>query len=575
MTVRHEIPRPTRHADIGVLLVEDDPGDAYLVRYMLDEEEKTGFEVSHAERLGKAVELLHERAFGVVLLDLSLPDSRGLETLYRVREAAPEVAVVVLSGVDDEEMALRALQNGAQDYLVKGQGDGDLMSRAIRYAIERKRAEERVAYMSQYDHLTGLANRVLFGDRLRRALVRADRDGTLVTLLLVDLDRFKAVNDSFGHALGDALLKEAAERISSCCEKSDTVARMGADEFAVIVEGLSDAQDAVPLAEAIVGAFAETFCVNGHELPVTASVGIAVRPPSEGEDLLSHAIAAVNRTKQQGRDSYQFYTSEMNAQAFERMVFEASLRRAVDRGEFLIHYQPQVEVRTGRIVGAEALLRWRHPELGIIPPNRFIPMLEENGLIVRVGEWVLRAACSDAKAWREAGLPPLRVAVNLSARQFYQEDLTEKVVAILEETGHDALNLELELTESLIMEDTRKSVARLDELKKTSGIKLAIDDFGTGYSSLSYLKRFPLDILKIDQSFVRDIATDPADAAIVAAIINLAHNLDLRVIAEGVETEEQLDYLREKGCDEIQGYFSKPRDAREFAALLHDGHKLL
>jgi len=576
VTIRHESPPLSRTSSISILLVEDNPGDAHLVRFMLDEVERTSFEISHVERLGEALGRVHdESGFDVVLLDLSLPDAHGLETLFRVRAAAPELPVVVLSGLDDEEVALQALHNGAQDYLVKGRGDGDLVARAIRYAIERKRAEERLAYVSQYDNLTGLANRALFADRLKRALVRADLDGTLVTLLLVDLDHFKVVNDSFGHTSGDALLRVAAGRISGCLKKSDTVARMGADEFAVIVEGLSDAHDAAPLAERVVGAFSEPFSVDGNEVPVTASVGVAVRPPSEGEDLLSHAIAAVNRAKQTGRNSYQFYTPEMNAQAFERMVFEASLRRAVDRGEFLLHYQPQVEVRTGRVVGAEALLRWRHPELGIIPPGRFIPMLEENGLIVRVGEWVLRTACSDAKEWLDAGLPPLRVAVNLSARQFNQEDLTEKIVDVLRETGLDALNLELELTESLIMEDTRKSVAKLDELKKTSGIKLAIDDFGTGYSSLSYLKRFPLDILKIDQSFVRDIATDPADAAIVAAIINLAHNLDLRVIAEGVETKEQLAYLREKGCDEIQGFFSKPRGAEEFAALLRNGRKLI
>lgn len=576
MTIHRQSPTPSRLDEIGVLLVEDNAGDALLVRYMLEEVERTSFEVSHAERLEEAVKSLRERAFEVVLLDLSLPDSRGLETLFRVREAAPELPVVVLSGLDDEEVAVQALHSGAQDYLVKGQGDGDLVSRAIRYAIERKRAEERLAYMSQYDHLTGLANRALFQDRLQRASVRADRDGTLVTLLLVDLDRFKAINDSFGHGGGDALLKEAAERIRGRVRESDTVARMGADEFGIIVEGMPDAGDAAPLAEKVVDAFSEPFSLNGHEVFVSASVGISVRPPSEGEDLMRHATAAVNRAKQNLRGAYQFYTPELNAQAFERMAFETSLKRALEREEFVLHYQPQVELATGDVVGAEALIRWRHPDLGLVPPARFIPVLEETGLIVPVGEWVLRTACTDAKGWREAGIPSLRVAVNLSARQFGHEDLSGTVARTLQETGFNALNLELELTESILMEDTLKSVAALDELKGISGLKLAIDDFGTGYSSLSYLKRFPLDILKIDQSFVRDIATDPADAAIVAAIIGLAHNLRLRVIAEGVETEEQFSFLREKGCDEVQGYyFSRPRAVDEFAALLQSGRPLL
>jgi diguanylate cyclase (GGDEF)-like protein len=574
VTIHQERPPPSRQASVGVL-VEDNVGDAYLVKYMLDEEERTSFEVLHVERLEEALERLRERAFDVVFLDLSLPDSHGLETLFRVQEATPEVPVVVLSGLDDEGVALQALHNGAQDYLVKGRGDGELVARAIRYAMERKRAEERLAYMSQYDNLTGLANRALFQDRLERAIVRADRDGTLVTLLLVDLDRFKAVNDSFGQASGDALLKEAAGSILGLVSESDTVARMGGDEFGAVVEGLPDAQDVVPLAEGIIGAFSEPFSLNGHEVPVTASVGISVYPPSEGDGLLRDAAAAVNRAKQIGRNSYQFYAPEMNVQAFERMVFETSLRRAEEREEFLLYYQPQVDLETGRIVAAEALLRWQHPDFGLVLPTEFIPVLEETGLIVPVGEWVLRTACSHAKEWRDAGIAPLRIAVNLSARQFGREELAEKVLGVLRETGFESVNVELELTEGLLMEDTQKIVATLGELKKISGLKLAVDDFGTGHSSLSYLRRFPLDILKIDRSFVRDIAADSADAAIVAAIIGLTHSLGLRVIAEGVETEEQLAYLREKGCDLVQGYyFSRPCAADEFVALLRSGHKL-
>jgi diguanylate cyclase (GGDEF)-like protein len=557
-----------------VLLVEDNPGDARLVEILLSETDSFGsFEITPAGRLDEALELLDGSAFEVVLLDLSLPDSSGLKTVNRVRTAAEQLPIVVLSGRDDEETALRALQSGAEDYLVKGRGDGELMARAIRYAIERKKAEENLAYLKQYDPLTGLANRTLFQDRLQQALARADRDGEMVALILLDLDHFKAVNDFLGHAGGDELLKEVAARIEGLVRKSDTVARLGADEFAIILEDMSDAQDVAPVAQDILDTLSESFVLDGHEIPVTASIGIAVRPPSEREGLLKDADAAVRRVKERGRNAYEFYTEQMNIRAFERLTLRNMLRRALREEEFLLHYEPQVDLATGAIVGAEALLRWQHPDLGLVPPARFIPLLEDTGDIEAVGRWVMQTACRQNKDWQNSGIAPLRVAVNLSARQFSRGGLMSTVADILEESGLAPGYLELEITESLLMEDIDASSQILNELKNVvGGLRISIDDFGTGYSSLSYLKSFPIDLLKIDRSFVQNVPGDPDDAAITTAIIRLAHSLRLGVIAEGVETEEQATFLRERGCDEAQGYyFSRPLPADEFAELLKAG----
>ncbi len=528
----------------------------------------------HAGRLGEALERLDRSVLDIILLDLSLPDSSGLETVDQVRMAAPRTPVVVLSGQDDEETALQALQSGVEDYLVKGRGDGELIARSIRYAIERKKAEEKfqeeLAYLAQYDPLTGLANRTLFQDRLEQALARAQRDGDMVALMFLDLDRFKAVNDTLGHAGGDALLREVAKRIEGRVRESDTVARLGGDEFAIILEALSDARDAALVGRGILDVLLEPLVLDGHEIPVAASLGIAVWPLSGRDRLLKDADAAMYRAKKQGGNNHQFYTEEMNVQASAHLALERDLRRALDREEFLLYYQPQVQLATGKIVGAEALLRWRHPDRGLVSPAEFIPVLENTGYIVKVGKWVLRTACRQGKAWQDSGLAPLRMAVNLSARQFGQGDLIGTIAGILKETGLDSHHLELEITESLLMEDVHANSQVLNELKTAVvGTRVSMDDFGTGYSSLYRLKTFPIDRLKIDQSFVRDLPTDPDDKAITTAIIRLAHDLRLKVIIEGVETEEQLACLRERGCDEAQGYyFSRPLPPDEFAELL-------
>ena len=442
---------------------------------------------------------------------------------------------------------------------------------------ERRRSEEQLAYMAQYDHLTGLANRALFKDRLEQSLARTRRSGNLMALMFLDLNRFKAVNDTLGHGAGDLLLREVAKRLGGCVRESDTVARMGGDEFSIILDDLTEAQQVALVARKLIDSLARPFVLDGHEAFVTTSVGIAVYPASDGASLTADADSAMYSAKEHGQNTYRFHTPEMNAQARELLDMEGKLRRALDQEEFLLYYQPQVDLTTGRIVGTEALLRWRHPELGLVSPGRFIPVLEGIGMMVRVGEWVLRTACRQAVAWQRDGLPPLRVAVNLSARQFGKQDLIGLVNSVLGETGFDPHRLELEITESLLMEDIESNSRLLNALKTSvGGLQVAIDDFGTGYSSLYYLKTLPIDVLKIDQTFIRDLTTDPDDATITTAIINLAHNLGLKVIAEGIETEGQLAYLREKVCDEGQGYyFSHPLPASEFTELLEREESLL
>jgi diguanylate cyclase (GGDEF)-like protein len=438
-----------------------------------------------------------------------------------------------------------------------------------------ERTQANLYSLAHFDALTGLPNRLLFLDRLSQTMAQAHRNERLVAVMLLDLDRFKAINDTLGHTMGDLLLKSVAERLVGCVREDDTVARLGGDEFTIMLPEIHHIQGAATVAQKILDALAQPFFLDGHELFVGVSIGIVLYPFDEDLNvLLRNADIAMYEAKQHGGNAYQFYTAEMNTATLERLSLEGALRRALARGEFELHYQPQVDLARGEIVGVEALLRWRHPDLGLLGPMEFIPLAEENGLIVPIGEWVLRTACAQVRAWQEAGLRPIRVAVNLSVRQFYQKDLVEIVARILEQTGVDSRYIEFEITESCLMQNTQAMVALLTELNRL-GVRFSIDDFGTGYSSLAYLKRFPIDTLKIDRSFVCDIGTDPDDAAIVKAIIALAHSLEMRVVAEGVETPEQLHFLRTHGCDEIQGYLiSRPLPAdevaRQFAACGDD-----
>ena len=438
---------------------------------------------------------------------------------------------------------------------------------------ERKASEARIAYLAQHDALTGLPNRALLQDRLDQALAQATRQGKRIALMFLDLDRFKTINDSLGHVTGDKLLQRAAERLRQCVRETDTVSRQGGDEFIIVLTGIDLPDEAGRVAAKILDQLDPAFEVDGQQLRTSFSIGIALFPEdgASPESLMKNADTAMYHAKESGRNTYRFFDERMNVNTLERLQLENGLRQALDRGELQLAYQAQVELASGRIIGVEALLRWASETLGPVPPPRFIPLAEECGLIIPIGDWVLREACRQARRWQDAGLPPVPVGVNLSALQFRRSDIVAGVAAALAESGLDGRWLELELTESLLMESGPEVIVTLGKLKAL-GVRLSIDDFGTGYSSLAYLKRFPVDRLKIDQSFVRDLAQDPDDAVIIRAIIQLGRNLRLEVIAEGTETIEQMDFLRREGCTAAQGYlFSRPVPAEAIPALLQRG----
>jgi diguanylate cyclase (GGDEF)-like protein len=466
----------------------------------------------------------------------------------------------------DESGSLRELSGTAQDI------------------TERMRAEEEIRFLAYHDSLTRLGNRQLFNERLSFSLAHARRHRELVAVMFLDLDHFKRINDTLGHTVGDLFLQRVAGRLKNCVRESDcvsravehgtgaTISRFGGDEFMVALSNIQNVEELRQVATRILDTMACPFNVEGRDVVVTASIGIAVAP-TDGQDvdsLIRNADAAMYEAKKQGRGVYQFYKLAMNDVVNKELQLESDLRKALDRGELLVHYQPKVELATGQVCGFEALVRWQHPELGMIPPNDFVPLAEQSGLIGALGEFVLRTACAQVRAWREMGLPPLRVSVNLSAHQFRTDDLAETVARILRETPLSPRCLDIEITESAMMRSKDVTVAVLQKLKGI-GVTVSLDDFGTGYSSLSYLKGFPIDTVKIDRSFVRDLTTDPDDAAITAAIISMAKTLSLRVVAEGVETEAQLEFLREHGCDEMQGFlFSPPVPAEQATELLRE-----
>ncbi|MBT9613338.1 MAG: EAL domain-containing protein [Burkholderiales bacterium] len=455
--------------------------------------------------------------------------------------------------------------------------EGRFTIAAVRDIRETKAYEARILHQATHDALTGLPNRALFHDLLNRAMIQAQRDECLLAVVFLDLDGFKNINDTLGHDWGDQLLKEIAQRINAAVRRNDVVARQGGDEFTILLQGIQHVDDVLAVSRKILSAVSEPVHLQEMELHVTASLGITIFPldDTDAEHLLRNADTAMYRAKEAGRNGFQFYTAEMNAQAQERLAIETDLRRAIAQQEFVLYFQPQVDIASGRIIGAEALLRWNHPDKGMIQPAKFIPVAEESGLIVAIGDWVLRDACRQLRAWQLSGLPPLRIAVNLSARQFREPHLPQRIAGIMAECGLENHGvLEVEITESLLMKNVE--VAR-DMLKQLfdMGVRISVDDFGTGYSSLSYLQRFSLHALKVDQSFVRDIATGADGAVIAGVIVDLAHKLKLSVIAEGVETLAQLDYLEQIGCDEIQGfYFSRPLPAAAFEALVRQGRAL-
>ncbi len=805
---------------LQALLVEDNPGDARLIKEALVEMGEPRLQLAWVDTLAKGLEQLAARNFDLILLDLSLPDSHGMGTVKHIENAAPATPIVVLTGLDDEAVAIEAVRSGAQDYLVKSEAEPHLLARVIRYAIERnhihqtlrenearlmalfehmgsgvavyqaieeggdfvfgafnraaeridhipreqvigkrllemfpganefglldafrrvwqsgqsehlpvsfyhdgriagwrenyvyrlpsgeivaiydditerkqaeeqlrlaarvfessaegivitdlnghilsvneafsaitgypleeivgqnprilksgkhdpafyrdmwrvilkdghwqgevwnrrkngevypewmnigsvkdehgqishfvgtftditqrKAAEERIHFLAHHDALTGLPNRVLLQDRISQSVAICQHQGGKAGLLLIDLDRFKNINESLNHAFGDQLLQEVAQRLEGCARRVDTVARSGGDEFVVLLTEVRDIAEIAAAANNILITLSQPFTLDGHEINITSSIGISVYPDDgdNAQHLLKNADVAMYRAKDMGRNNYQFYTQDMNARTFETLVLENSLRHALKRDDFVLHYQPQIDIASGVMVGVEALLRMRHPELGLVPPGTFIPIAEETGLIVPIGIWVINEACRQGRLWRDAGLTELRIAVNLSAKQFLQPGLLDIVEKALADSGLPPQQLELELTESILMRDSEVIIDTLRRFKKM-GVQLSIDDFGTGFSSLSYLKRFDLDRLKIDQSFVRDITSDPDDLAIARAVIALGHSLGLKVIAEGVESGEQLELLRTNGCDEIQGYyFSRPQPASEIPRLFQE-----
>jgi diguanylate cyclase len=560
---------------LPVLLVEDNPADARLVREMLNDVLNTGstdYSVAHVERLVDARQELMKGDTSCVLLDLSLPDARRLEALMQLRTAAPEVPIVILSGLQDEMLAVKAVQEGAQDYLIKGRVDSDQLSRSISYAIERKQSELQLAHQAMHDTLTGLPNRALFYDRLTHALAWARRHESTFAVLFLDLDRFKLINDSLGHEVGDQVLIEVARRLDDALRSSDTAARFGGDEFIILCEDITDEQQAVRIAERIVRSIERPLELENDSTFITASIGIVVagETDSDPEVLIREADAAMYRAKKRGVRC-ELFDNDLRERVAERREVEDALRTAVEQEQFRVLYQPQINLRNGEVFGVEALVRWDHPERGLLSPGDFIWLAEETGLIVPIGAWVLREALRQGARWRTARPDnPLQISVNLSGRQHGDPDLISTVEEALEQTGTDPSNLCLEITETVVMDDVEATLTTLRALKAL-GTRLSVDDFGTGYSSLSSLKRFPVDSLKVDRSFVSGLGNGHSaeDAAIVTAVISLAHTLGMTAVAEGIETQEQLAQLRAMECDMAQGFFfARPRPAVAIDELL-------
>jgi diguanylate cyclase (GGDEF)-like protein/PAS domain S-box-containing protein len=684
-----------------ILLIEDNPGDARLIREIFNEQVSHSIDLTVVECMKDAEKLLAKQSVDIILLDLGLPDVQGLEAVRRAHAAASHIPLVVLSGLNDEVLALQTLQQGAQDYLIKGQFEPRDALRALRYAVERKVIEEKLfdekeraqvtlncigdavictdlkgnitflnlvaerltgwsliesfgkpmadafqivdyitrkttpdpmgksvvqnragnlpvncilirrdghevfiedsvapihdragnvtgsvlvfrdvsaaraladqlAHAAEHDSLTDLPNRLLLNDRLEQAIAMAARLHDKLAVLFLDLDGFKHINDSLGHPIGDKLLQSVATRLRDCVRAPDTISRQGGDEFVVLLQGVKTAEDSIVATNRILKAVAIPHFIDHRELHVTTSIGVSLYPGDgrDAETLIKNADTAMYQAKESGRHGYKFFRPEMNVRAVERQSIEQDLRSALERKEFTLHYQPKVVLKTGEISGVEALIRWNHPVRGMVPPLQFIPVAEDSGLILPIGAWVLCEACTQAKAWTDSGLPPMTIAINVSAIQFRNEGFLERMFATMSDIGLDPQFLEVEITESVLMKHSEVASTILNALRD-KGVRVSVDDFGTGYSSLSYLRKFPLDALKIDQSFVRQITPKPADAGIVSAIISMGQGLNLQVIAEGVETDQDLAFLKAHNCDEAQGYlFSRPLPANELMSWL-------
>jgi diguanylate cyclase (GGDEF)-like protein/PAS domain S-box-containing protein len=701
---RRNSPSNLKGAKRKLLLIEDDAADARLIRGALADARGGPFDVEWVRKLTDALERLRASSFDAVFSDLRLPDGRGMETLEQLLHAAPQVPIVVVCGVDDEDLAIRCVQRGARDYLLKGHVDSYAFSRALQNMIERDAIEDalfvekeraqvtldsigdavlatdasgkitylnlvaekmtgwsrqeardhplaevfhiidsatretcrnplelamrentpvglaansilirrdgieaaiedsaapihdrdgrvtgavivfhdvsvakamtiKMSELAHNDFLTGLPNRVHLHDRVAQAISAAHRHNSKVAVLFLDLDHFKHINDSLGHSMGDLLLQSVAKRLVRCVRDSDTISRLGGDEFVVLLSEIAHSRNAALCAQKLLTMLKAPNFIGHHGLEISASIGISIYPEdgTDPETLIRTADTAMYQAKQSGRNNYRFFEQEMNARAVERQSIEEDLRGALERKEFLLEYQPKIDLRTGAITGAEALIRWMHPQRGLVHPLMFVPVAEDSGLILPIGIWARRQACRQARAWQDAGLPPLPIAVNISMVEFRDRNFLESVRAVLKETHLDPRCLELELTESVLMQHLETTTFLLEQLKGL-GVRLAVDDFGTGYSSLSYLRKFPIDALKIDCSFVREITTNPDSDTIVSAMISMGRTLKQRVIAEGVETRGQFTYLQSQQCAEGQGYyFSHPVPPQQLAKLLETG----
>jgi len=549
-----------------ILYIENEQEAAWQLIHSLKNEGFVNYQVDWETSLSAAIDKLSLQQYDAVLTDFHLsndPDTNIVSSLLVIDEDLP---IVVLTNDKDQNLACRVVQSGAKDFLNKATSDTRQIVLALERAIQRKLIEHHLAYYAQVDDLTGLPNRNLFKERLSRALIRADRNEKIVALMIIDIDRFKHINDSLGHEVGDELLRIVGKRLSYCVRDGDTVARLGGDEFTILLEEVTNIGDPSIVANRLLESMMLPIEINGSELFVTLSIGITLYPIDNTcmQYLLRNADNAMYRAKEGGRNCYRYYTTEMNRDIEDRIHLDIKIRQALAKNEFELHYQPKFNIHDKQLVGAEALLRWNNEEIGSVSPTKFIPIAEETGLIQPITEWVVSEACRQNSEWQLQGYSPIIMAINLSPKQFNRVDIADILFRQIIFSDLAPKYVELEITEGALMEDINRSQEILKALKDR-GICISIDDFGTGYSSLNYLKKFPIDTLKIDQSFVRDIMVDNDDAAIVSAVIAMAKSLRLNVIAEGVETKEQLNFLDSKGCCEAQGYFlGKPVAAKEF-----------
>jgi diguanylate cyclase (GGDEF)-like protein len=568
--------------ELSLLYVEDDESTREMITLILNQKFPQ-LTVYLADNGRNGLELFATHQPDIVLTDILMPDMDGISMSREIKALNTGARIIVLTAISNTSFIIDAIDIGISHYVLKPVQIDKLVSAVDSclngILLERQlwQQEEHIRHIAYHDPLTGLPNRELFNELLHLALAQAQRHNGngLIAVLFLDLDRFKVINDTLGHSVGDQLLQAVAQRLKECCRRDrDVIARRGGDEFLILLPELDTTQEAARIAQKIIDAFAQAFVLPEHELFISTCIGISIFPDdgSDADTLVRNADMAMYRAKDHGRNQYHLYNLAINAQTSKRLAMEINLRKAMERSEFFLNYQPKVNVKTGRVVSFEALVRWRNPELGLVEPKQFIPLAEETGLVVQLGEWVLRTACAQNRAWQDANFPPMRVAVNFSPRQFQILRLADMVEKVLAETHLAPCWLELEVTEGIMlqnMENTITTLCRLSEL----GVHISIDDFGTGYSSLSYIKKLPINTLKIDQSFVNDITFNADDAAIATAVITMAQSLKLNVIAEGVENEDQARFLDSLDCAEMQGFFfSRPLSAEEFPRLMNKLH---